>query len=88
MAVDLSKITYVERITVGSSDPNHLLSQSEIDAQMERLNSVLNGFPRGTILSIEKSFTILGINEHQLVLEWAVYHVGYTRKPLGALKHE
>ncbi|HIV54723.1 MAG TPA: hypothetical protein H9898_02945 [Candidatus Anaerobiospirillum stercoravium] len=88
MAVDLSKITYIERITVGSSDPNHLLTQSELDAQLERLNSALNGFPRGTILSIEKSFTLLGINEHQLVLEWSVYHVGYTRKPLGSTAHE
>ena len=33
-------------------------------------------------VGIEKSFKILNIGEHQAVLQWLVYHVGFTRKPL------
>jgi hypothetical protein len=32
-------------------------------------------------LGIEKSFTLLNIGEHQVVLQCLIYHVGFPRRP-------
>ena len=45
------------------------------------LNRCLTDSPRGSIIATEKSFTILQIGEHQVVLQWICYHVGFPRKP-------
>ncbi len=79
---DLSDIHYVKRITIGTSNPGHIISDEEIQKAMDLLNKCLTGPPKGTILGIEKSFKILTIGEHQAVLQWLVYHVGFSRKPV------
>lgn len=79
---DLSEIRYVKRISIGTSNPSAILSEEEIQRAMDLLNKCLSGPPKGTIVGIEKSFKILNIGEHQAVLQWLVYHVGFTRKPL------
>lgn len=81
MPVDLSKITYVERLIVGNDNPEHLLSQKDLDAQVAKLNAALQGFPKAKIIGIEKNFALFAINEHQIALEWLCYHLGYERKP-------
>jgi hypothetical protein len=78
---DLSDIRFVKRISVGTSDPGHMLSDEEIQRAADLLNRCLTGTPRGTIIAIEKSFKILNVGEHQVVLQWIVYHVGFPRKP-------
>ncbi len=78
---DLSDVRYVKRIAVGTSNPSHVLSDEEIEHAVQLLNRCLAGPPRGTIIGIEKSFRILNIGEHQAVLQWIVYHVGFPRKP-------
>jgi len=79
---DLSDIHYVKRITIGTSNPNQIISDEEIQSAMDMLNRCLAGPPAGTIVGIEKSFKILNIGEHQAVLQWIVYHVGFARKPV------
>jgi len=79
---DLSQVKYVKRITIGTSDPNKILSDNEIQNAMDLLNKCLTGPPKGTIVGIEKSFKILNIGEHQAVLQWLVYHVGFSRRPI------
>ena len=78
---DLSDVRYVKRISVGTSNPSKLLSEEDIAQAMDLLNKCLTGSPKGTIVGIEKSFKILNIGEHQAVLQWLVYHVGFPRKP-------
>jgi hypothetical protein len=34
------------------------------------------------LLNIEKSFSVCNIGEHQIVLQFAVYHIGFERKPM------
>lgn len=80
--IDLSDVHYVKRISVGTSDPAHILAEEDIQQAMDLLNRCLTGPPSGKIVSIEKSFKILNIGEHQAVLQWIVYHVGFKRKPL------
>jgi hypothetical protein len=78
---DLTDVRFVKRITVGSNNPAQLRSDTEIKEANALLNKCLTETPRGTIIGMEKSFTVLQIGEHQVVLQWIVYHVGFPRKP-------
>jgi len=78
---DLSEVRFVKRISIGTSDPSKMLSEEEVQSSMDLLNKCLTGPPKGTLIGIEKSFKILNIGEHQAVLQWLVYHVGFPRKP-------
>jgi hypothetical protein len=78
---DLTDVRYVKRIVVGSNNPNQMSAETQIEEARELLNRCLNDSPRGRILATEKSFTILQIGEHQVVLQWICYQVGFNRKP-------
>jgi hypothetical protein len=78
---DLTDVSFVKRITVGSRDPESLRSEDEINEAMKLLNRCLTELPRGKILGIEKSFTLLNVGEHQVVLQCLIYHVGFPRRP-------
>lgn len=80
--VDLTDIKYVKRITVGNDDPSRMRTQAEIEEAAALLNKCLSSSPRGCIIAVEKSFVVLQLGEHQAVLQWIVYHVGFPRKPI------
>lgn len=77
----LSDMRFVKRIVVGSQHPSPLKSDKEIEQAMDLLNRCLTDLPKGVILGLEKSFTMLNEGEHQVVLQYTVYHVGFARKP-------
>jgi hypothetical protein len=79
--LQLSHIRFVKRIAVGSDDPRRIKSQAENEEAMALVNQCLNGIPRGYILSIEKSFNIYNHGENQVLLQYAVYNIGFNRKP-------
>jgi hypothetical protein len=79
--IDLSDVGYVKRIVVGSSDPTNPQSEPQIAAAMALLNRCLSEAPKGKIVGIEKSFSILQVGEHNVVLQWTTYHVGFARRP-------
>lgn len=78
----LTNIRYVKRIVVGNDNPQDVRSEAEVQAQMDLVNRCLTSTPRGYLLNIEKSFGMYNIGEHQVVLQYAVYHVGFERKPV------
>ena len=78
---DLSDVHYVKRIVVGTDDPAHIKKPDEIQDAQALLNRCLSETPKGTIIGIEKSFVMLNVGEHQVVLQWLCYHVGFPRKP-------
>jgi hypothetical protein len=78
---DLSDLRFVKRIVVGSDNPARIRTQAEVEEATALLNKCLTGTPKGTILGVEKSFTIVRVGEHQVVLQWMCYHVGFPRKP-------
>lgn len=78
---DLTDVKYVKRIVVGSNDPGRLTPEADIEEAQALLNRCLSESPRGVILATEKSFTILQVGEHQVVLQWICYHVGFPRRP-------
>jgi hypothetical protein len=79
--IDLSDVGFVKRIVVGSNNPANLQSEDEIRQAMALLNRCLNEAPKGKIIGIEKSFNILQVGEHNVVLQWMTYHLGFPRRP-------
>jgi hypothetical protein len=84
----LSNIRFIKRIVVGNDDPQNVRSEAGLQAQMDLVNRCLTSTPRGYLLNIEKSFGMHTIGEHQVVLQYAVYHVGFERKPMFLDQHE
>ncbi len=78
---DLSDVSYVKRITLGSRNPESLRSEDEIQDALALLNRCLAETPPGKIIGMEKTFSLLNIGEHQVVLQCMIYHVGFTRRP-------
>lgn len=78
---DLSEVRYIKRVIVGTDDPAHIKTPAEIQQAQALLNRCLSERPAGRIIGIEKSFVVLNIGEHQVVLQWLCYHVGFERKP-------
>jgi hypothetical protein len=79
---DLTDTKYIKRIVVGSDNPNQMSTEAQVETARALLNRCLTDTPRGTIIGIEKSFTILQVGEHQVVLQWLCYHVAFPRKPV------
>ncbi len=78
----LSEMRFIKRIVVGNDNPQNLRTEAEIQEAMDLVNRCLAGTPRGYLLGVEKSFGLYNIGEHQVVLQYAVYHLGFARKPM------
>ena len=79
--IDISDVVHVKRIVVGSNNPTDVQAEDKIAQAMALVNKCLTEPPKGRILGIEKSFSILQVGEHNVVLQWLTYHVGFTRRP-------
>ena len=79
---DVSAVGYVKRVIVGNIDPEKTATEEEIEVQRQFLNRCLTDSPRGRIIGQEKNFFLLNIGEHQVVMQYIVYHVGFARKPV------
>lgn len=75
----LSDYHFIARMVVGNTNPNKLLTEEESKKQMNKLNFALEH--GGNILGIEKNFYVLNLGEHQVVLQYLTYHLGFIRKP-------
>jgi hypothetical protein len=80
-ALDLSEVKHIERVIIGNNNPEKVKTEDEIKKDMERLNKLLQGHPKGFIIGTEKNFQILRIGEHQVIMQWIVYHIGFKRTP-------
>lgn len=78
---DLSCVGFVKRIIVGNNNPEKVTTDIEIEEQLNLLNKCLQEYPKGKIIGIERNFFILNIGEHQVIMQYTVYHVGFKRKP-------
>ena len=79
---DMSSVRFVKRLTIGNSNPNQPATEEEINQATALLNKCLSESPRGVIMGIEKNFALFNLGEHQVVLQWMVYHLGFIRKPI------
>lgn len=77
----LTDIRYVHRVVVGNDNPETQPDEEKYGKQLQQLNQCLNGYPKGKIIGQEKNFYLLNIGEHQVVMQYIVYHVGFERKP-------
>lgn len=78
---DLSDVGYVKRVVVGNCDPEHMLPEEELERQQALLNRCLTGTPRGRIIGQETNFYLLNIGQHQVVVQYVSYHIGFARRP-------
>lgn len=78
---DLSCVGFVKRIIVGNNNPEKVTTDAEIEKQVNLLNKCLQEYPKGKIIGIERNFFILNIGEHQVIMQYTVYHIGFKRKP-------
>ena len=78
---DLADVRFIKRIVVGSDNPERMKTEEEISQAVALLNRCLTDSPKGTIIGTEKNFALLNVGEHQVVLQYVVYHVGFPRKP-------
>jgi hypothetical protein len=78
---DIADVRFIKRIVVGSDNPERMKTDEEINEAVTLLNRCLTDNPKGTIIGTEKNFALLNIGEHQVVLQYVVYHVGFSRKP-------
>ena len=79
---DVSAVGYVKRVVIGNTDPEKTVNEEDIEKQRQLLNRCLSDSPRGRIIGQEKNFYLLNIGEHQVVMQYIVYHVGYARRPV------
>ncbi len=77
----LADITFVKRVTVGNNDPANLKNEEYLQGQLNLLNLLLK--QKGRVVGQEKNFVVVNMGEHQVVLQWVTYHVGFKRKPAG-----
>lgn len=77
----LTDVRYVHRVVVGNSNPETAPDEEKYAKQLHLLNRCLNDYPKGKIIGQEKNFYLLNIGEHQIVMQYIVYHVGFERKP-------
>lgn len=80
-AFDLSCVGFVKRIIIGNNNPEKVVTDAEIEKQLSLLNKCLQEYPKGKIIGIERNFFILNIGEHQVIMQYTVYHIGFKRKP-------
>lgn len=80
-AFDLSCVGFVKRIIIGNNNPEKVVTDAEIKKQLSLFNKCLQEYHKGKIIGIERNFFILNIGEHQVVMQYTVYHVGFKRKP-------
>lgn len=80
-AFDLSCVGFIKRIVVGNNNPEKVSTDEDIEKQLALLNRCLQEYPKGKIIGAERNFFILNIGEHQVIMQYTVYHVGFKRKP-------
>ena len=83
---DIFDIAYIERVAMGAVAPDKIPTEAENQEKLALLNRYLQENPRGRIIGTERSFSLIRIGEHQVVLESVVYHVGFKRKPYATKK--
>jgi hypothetical protein len=77
----ISDARYVQVVTIGGLDPNNPLSEEMQLKQVERLNKLLSGYPKGTIIGKDTSIGRFMLGEHELCMQRTSYHVAFPRKP-------
>ncbi|UAA39178.1 hypothetical protein KIH87_02085 [Paraneptunicella aestuarii] len=79
---DITEVGHIERVVVGATTPDRIPEPSESKKQMAFVNRCLSEYPKGRIIGIERSFSVIRIGEHQVVLESVAYHIGFKKVPL------
>lgn len=78
---EFSEVRYIKAVTVGSINPNALLSDEAREGQTALLNRCLSDYPKGILLGKDIAIGRYQLGEHELTMQKTTYHVGFPRKP-------
>lgn len=84
----LDHIVFIQKITIGSINPQVPFSNEEHDKQLEKLNKCLTEYPKGKIIGRDVSIGTYQLGEHQMTMQKTTYHIGFTRKPYWIIEEE
>jgi hypothetical protein len=79
----LNDTRYIKIVTIGGIDPNNPFSEEKQRGQVESLNKLLSGYPKGTIIGKDTAIGRYMLGEHELCMQKTSYHIAFTRKPEG-----
>ncbi|QTH70419.1 hypothetical protein [Pseudoalteromonas xiamenensis] len=85
---DITDVGHIERIVVGTVEPDKIPTEQENANKMALINRCLTEFPKGRIIGTERSFSLVRIGEHQVVLECVAYHIGFKKRPLWMIEEQ
>ena len=77
--LDVSEVTFIKRYPIGNYDPTNIMTNEEIETKMNCMCKELEN-NKGMILGQEKNFIMFQVNEHQVIMQYIVYHIGYRRR--------
>lgn len=75
------EVRFVKAVSIGSINPNALLTDEARDAQAALLNRCLNDYPKGIIIGKDITIGRYQLGEHELSMQRTTYHVGFSRTP-------
>jgi len=81
---DIPDVKWIERFVIGMVDPRKDWTGRETEAmakkETQRLNSALR---YGVLLGVERNFTIVKLEDKEIISGYLVYHVGFRHRPIG-----
>ncbi|BAP40769.1 putative uncharacterized protein [Pseudomonas sp. StFLB209] len=78
---DLKEIRFVKRIVIGTAETSGPQIDEASEQQIELLNRCLSDSPRGWIIGLEKTLSMVDVAGRQESVQGLVYHIGFPRKP-------
>ncbi|MCL2077379.1 MAG: hypothetical protein FWH08_03120 [Oscillospiraceae bacterium] len=85
---DIQSVRFIKDVSIGSINPNALISDETRAAQTKLLNKCLNDYPKGFIIGKDISIGRYMLGEHELTMQKTTYHIGFSRKPVWLVEEE
>ncbi len=78
-AFDMSEIRHIERVVIGSHQATGDVNEDKEIAQVNKLNSLLQGFPKGMLIGKTISFKVYKLGENSVIAQQVSYLIGFKR---------
>lgn len=84
VSFDIPDVRWIERYTLGMVHPYKDLKGHEIEEISQKQHEKLNRALRyGIVIGVERNFTIIKVDNKEILAGYLVYHVGFRNRPPG-----
>lgn len=81
---DIPEVRWIERYHLGMTHPYKDLTGHEIEEKSKKQHEMLNRALRyGIVIGVERNFTIIKVDNKEILSGYLVYHVGFRNRPPG-----